>query len=210
MSRSDAAMESFPSRDLSFYRQIARLHMEGINQGFLPQLGLGFMTLLYEAIDRSPDAVLLVEQQGDRVLGFVSGAASMKPIYKQLLRKNIHLIAVLTPSLVRPARLKRIFEILRYSRSGHHQDVPALPTFELLSIVVSPEARGTGCADKLYKKLIQYCEARDIEAFKIIVGDALVPAHKFYQRMGAIAAARIEVHKGEGSVVYVHTITRRK
>ncbi len=210
MSRSDAAVKSFALRDLSFYRQVALLHMEGIDQGFLPQLGLGFMTLLYEAIDRSPDAVLLVEQQGDRVLGFISGAGSMKPIYKYLLRRFIHLIAALTPSIVMPARLKRIFEIVRYNCSGHRQSAEALPTFELLSIVVSPEARGTGCADKLYKSLIQYCEARDIEAFRIVVGDSLVSAHKFYQRMGAIAAARIEVHRGNGSVVYIHTIARRK
>lgn len=196
-------------RDLAYYRQVARLHMDGINQGFLPQLGLGFMTLLYEAIDNCPTSILLTETTNEQVIGFVSGAASMKPIYKQLLRKSLSLIVVLLPSLIKPRRLKRIYEILCYSRQAHDENTAQLPMFELLSIVVAPAARGTGCADRLYQSLVEYCECESIDGFKIIVGDGLAPAHRFYKRMGATSAGRIEIHAGEGSVIYVHKIAKK-
>ena len=203
-------IDARPSRDLAIYRQVACLHMDGINQGFLPQLGLGFMTLLYEAIDHCPSSVLLTEINKGQVVGFVSGTASMKPIYKQLLRKPAHLIVALMPSLVRPRRLKRIFEILRYSRQANNENTAEPPAFELLSIVVAPTARGTGCADRLYGGLIEYCERESIDGFKIVVGDALAPAQRFYQRIGAKPAGRVEVHAGEGSVIYVHKIALKQ
>lgn len=199
-------LASEPIHDWNFYRQVARLHMSGINQGFLPQLGLGFMTLLYESIDACPSSVLLTDCVDGNVVGFVSGTSSMKPIYRQLMYKPIHLFLSLLPSLVRPRRLKRIYEILRYSRESHSQHIEDIPDFELLSIVVAPAARGTGCADRLYQDLIMYCRSKDILNFKIVVGDALLPAHSFYKRMGALAAGRVEVHFGEGSVVYIHKI----
>ena len=34
----------------------------------------------------------------------------------------------------------------------------------------------------------------------------LAPVHKFYRRMGAIEKGRIEVHEGQGSVVYVYKV----
>ena len=194
------------ARNLTFYRQVARLHMDGINQGFLPQLGLGFMLLLYEALDHCEQSVLIGEHQGDKVIGFVSGAASMKPVYRQLMRRPFHLMIALAPSLVRPARLKRIYEIVRYSRASNRETQPDLPAFELLSIAVDPSIRGTGCADNLYRQLEDYCRQQGVERFKIVVGDALTPAHRFYQRMGAVAVGRIEVHEGEGSVVYVQEL----
>ncbi len=209
MADADPSTRSSMARESSLYRQVARLHMEGINQGFLPQLGLQFMTLLYEAIDRCPDSVLLVEVDGEKVLGFVAGAASMKPIYRQLLRSFFPLLLALLPSLFRPARLRRIFEIMRYGSHQAAPEKPTLPAFELLSIAVAREARGTGCADRLYTRLAEFCHSHGIMAFKIIVGDSLTPAHRFYQRMGARSACRMEVHAGHGSEVYVYQIPNR-
>ena len=68
------------------YNEVAELHATGINQGFLSSLGVDFLALLYEAIDSSDDAILLVEYGRGRVVGFVSGATSLRPIYKALLK----------------------------------------------------------------------------------------------------------------------------
>ncbi|WP_419177019.1 N-acetyltransferase family protein [Desulfosediminicola sp.] len=209
MSKKISNVPSYSSRDKAFYRQVALLHMKGINRGFLPQLGQGFMTLLYEAIDGCNASVLIVEIENNEVIGFVSGAASMKPLYRQLLCKPLLLLMTLLPSLIRPQRLKRIYEILRYSSSANIDEELTLPEFELLSIVVAPAARGTGCSGRLYQKMIEYCEQQQIETFKIIVGDALAPAHRFYQRMGAKPLGRIEVHAGKGSVIYEQVVPTR-
>lgn len=193
-----------------FYRQVARLHIEGISQGFLPQLGLEFMTILYDAIDHSSNSVLITESHDGEVIGFVAGASSMRPIYRQLLRKPIRLFIALLPSLIMPQRVRRIFEILRYNSQMRIAQVTEVPGFELLSIVVAPAARGTGAADRLYQRLVEHCEKKSLTGFKIVVGDALAPAHRFYQRNGAIPVGRIEVHLGEGSVIYVHRITSNR
>lgn len=62
-------------------------------------------------------------------------------------------------------------------------------------------------AETLYRKLVEDFQARGVDAFRIIEGDALVPAHRFYQRMGATVAGEVEVHEGEASKVYVHRLS---
>ena len=53
----------------SDYRAVASLHCDHINQGFLATLGVPFLTLLYEAIDRDSESVLLVEENGSQHCG---------------------------------------------------------------------------------------------------------------------------------------------
>lgn len=186
------------------HRQVAALHAAHIDQGFLATLGVPFLTLLYRAIDEGEDSVLLVEERGGQVVGFVSGGLGMGPIYKRMLRSPARLAWVLLPSLFRPGRVCRIIDILRY---GRRDPVRAgMPQAELLSIVVAPGARGGGVADMLYRRLVGHFAQRGVEAFRITVGDALAPAHRFYARMGATPAGRVEVHAGHGSTAYVHAI----
>lgn len=183
------------------YAQVAALHAANINQGFLATLGVPFLALMYRAIDEASDSVLLTEECDGRVVGFVSGGLGMGPIYRRMLRRPFALAWVLWPSLIRPARVKHIFEILRYGKRYAHS-VP-LPEAELLSIAVDPAVRGTGVAERLYQRLKEHFRERGVLAFRIAVGDALASAHRFYRRMGAKQVARTEVHAGQGSVVYV-------
>ena len=184
------------------YRQVAALHAVSIDQGFLATLGVPFLALMYRAIDEAADSVLLTEERAGRVVGFVSGGLGMGPIYRRMLRYPLMLAWTLLPSLWRPARIARILDILRYGRSLPDVDVQ-LPKAELLSIAVDPEARGSGVAERLYRRLEAHFSGQGIPAFRITVGDALAPAHRFYQKMGAQVAGRMEVHAGTGSVIYV-------
>ena len=186
------------------YRQVAVLHAANIDQGFLATLGVPFLALMYRALDEAEGSVLLTEEQGGRVVGFVSGAAGMGPIYRRMLHRPLRLGVSLLPSMVRPARLKRILEILRYS--GRADVSQPLPHAELLSVAVDRAVRGTGVAEKLYRRLQSHFAAHGINAFRITVGDSLAPAHRYYQKMGATPVGRIEVHAGEGSVVYVQRV----
>lgn len=186
------------------YHQVAALHAGNINQGFLATLGIPFLSLMYRAIDEADDSVLLTEEQEGHVVGFVSGGMGMGQIYRRMLRRPFVLAWTLWPSLLRPARLKRIVDILRYGKQPGGDVL--LPEAELLSIAVSPEVRGRGVAEQLYRRLEEGFRERGVPAFRITVGDALQPAHRFYLRMGAKPAARIEVHAGEGSVVYVQEL----
>lgn len=186
------------------YRQVARLHVRCLDQGFLATLGEGFLALMYEAIDGAEASTLLVEEEGGEVRGFITGGTGMGPIYRRMMRSPVRLGLSLAPVALRPRKVRRILEILRYSGAGGLPD--GLPDAELLSLAVAPEWRGKAVADRLYQRLVEDFRCRGVDAFRITVGEALAPAHRFYQRMGATTAADIEVHGGEPSRVYVHRL----
>ncbi|HQQ63008.1 MAG TPA: GNAT family N-acetyltransferase [Pseudomonadales bacterium] len=195
------------SRDKKYiYRRAGEIHAANINQGFLATLGSGFLALLYQAIDEAPDSTLIVAQENDDVVGFVAGGTGMGAIYRQLLRRPLALLVALLPALLNPARLWRIIEILRYS-GGDNDGLANMPCAELLSIAVDPQFRGKGHAEQLYLQLVEYFTGRGEKAFRIVVGEVLLPAHKFYRRMGAVPVAEMEVHKGASSTIYVHELS---
>ena len=191
--------------DLKILRQVGKLHAENLDQGFLSTLGANFLFLMYRAIDECESGVLLVETCELGVVGFVSGAENMSLIYRQMLRRWPQLIRSLFPSLLNPIRVWRIFEILWHSR--HEANPGGLPSFELLSIAVDPEYRGQGVSERLYRGLINHCKACKKPAFKIIVGEVLLPAHRFYGRMGAGVVGEVCVHGNQRSLIYVQPVT---
>ncbi|GHD05595.1 GNAT family N-acetyltransferase [Tianweitania populi] len=186
------------------HRQVAALHVQCLDQGFLSSLGPAILTQLYRAIDESDDSVLLVEKDGDKVIGFVCGSSGMRPVYRQMLRHPVGLAGAGVPLLFKPRKVLGILEILRHGRKKSAGS--ALPDHELLSIALLPEARGSGRAAALYARLADHFRSRQIGAFRIVVGDALAPAHRFYQKMGATVAAKVEIHAGKGSTIYVQDL----
>ena len=184
------------------YLEVARIHKDAISEGFLSTLGVNFLALLYESIDQAGGCVLIVERTEGRIVGFVSGASGLGGVYKRMFRSWRRLLVALFPALLSPRKLYRIGETVFFSKKFENIDVE-LPSYELLSIAVSKEFRGKGRAEQLFKSLVSYFHDSGVEKFKIVVGDALVPAHKFYCRMGACPVARAEVHKGCGSIIYV-------
>ena len=71
---------------------IASLHSRYIDGGILATLGLRFLTLLYEAIDRDTGSVMLVYRMEGEVAGFGAGTDSSSGIYRQLLPSPLKLI----------------------------------------------------------------------------------------------------------------------
>jgi GNAT superfamily N-acetyltransferase len=191
-------------REANIYDKIARLHIDNIEQGFLPLLGPNFLALLYRAIDESESGVLLFSEQDGELIGFVSGADSMRSIYRRLLNHFPQLIFSLAPSLIYPRRFLKIIEILLYSVQRDHKAV--LPKHELLSIVVCPEYRGKRVAQGLYMKLANYFRKNGANSFAIIVGDELKIAQRFYTAQGAKAVSKISVHKNVSSIVFLQDL----
>jgi len=193
-----------PGRDtrVSIHRQVARLHIEMIGKGFLSSLGEAFLTEVYRAIDEDPSSVLFVEERAGRVIGFVAGTTGARSMYRRLLRRLPSVLWSLRGSLISPRRLAGMLKIARYVRHGG-PSLPALPAAELLSIAVEPACRGTGVAEGLFRRLETHFGARGVEAFKIIAGEQLEPAHRFYRRVGARLEARFALHAGAESLVFV-------
>jgi ribosomal protein S18 acetylase RimI-like enzyme len=185
------------------YLAVARLHKDCINQGYLSKLGLPFLTLLYESIDADSSSVLILSLDQNEVIGFVSGTRSMRGIYSQLLRRWPRLLSALAPLLLKPYELFRVIETVLFSAK---RDETQLCDGELLSIAVNPKSRGRGVAQCLYDELIQRFKFLNVKSFKIVVGENLSPAHKFYTQMGAMPWYTTQVHKGARSIVYAHRI----
>lgn len=185
-------------------RQVAELHASCIDQGFLSSLGPRFLTVLYRAIDRSDAAVLFVETYGTGVIGFVSGGRGMGPIYRQMLRDWPALIRALVPVIVQPRKILGILEILR--RGGGRGRDTDLPDWELFSITVAPSARGSGTAERLYHTLCANFRDQGVAAFRIVVGDSLEPAKRFYARVGATAIDTVRMHGDAPSTIYVQDL----
>lgn len=184
----------------TIYRRVADLHAAAIDQGFLSELGPRFLTLLYEAIDRSPSSILIVDVEDSELRGFVSGGTGLGPIYRHLLKRFPALVWALWPVVFSPRKLMRIAELLMHTR---RQAPDGLPAAELYSIAVFPGCRGQGVAERLYRALRAAFAERGIAEFMITVGDALAPAQAFYRKMGAEPAARVQVHGDAGSVLFV-------
>lgn len=183
------------------YQKVAQLHCEQINQGFLATLGPSFLSLLYEAIDKDKSSVLIAKEDDGKVIGFVSGAVSLHPIYKRLLYRPFSLFIILTSCFFSISKLSKIFEILFIGKNN--PILKGLPQHELLTIVVDPEHQGQGHAEDLFASLCNHFNAANVKNFKIIVGLDLARAHAFYLKMGCTVAGEMQVHKGKHSLVYV-------
>lgn len=185
----------------SDYRTVASLHCDHINQGFLATLGVPFLSLLYEAIDKDSESVLLVERVELKIVGFVTGTRGLGRIYKQLLLKPLRLIYSLKACVLSPSKMYKILEVLLISKGTNIS--ADLPKQELLSIVVNPAYQGGGHAENLFKALCSHFGAEGASSFRIVVGSNLDRAHAFYTKMGSIPVEEIQVNKGANSVVYV-------
>jgi len=185
--------------DRATYQAVAALHIQMLDKSFLATMGPLFLTELYRAMDLAQDCTLIVERDGNQLLGFVTGGRSMGPIYRAMLPRVFIWGWALGARLLSPRGLKHVSDILRYTpETGEHQT-----RAELFSIAVSKEAQGKGVAQLLYSRLITYFQNQDIDSFHIMVGSALAPAHKFYKKMGAIPVCELEVHKGERSTLFI-------
>lgn len=189
----------------SDYIAVAELHCCNINQGFLATLGVPFLTLLYEAIDKDSESVLLVERVDHRIVGFVTGTHGLRRIYKQLLLKPFRLIYSLKSCILSPSKMYKILEVFLISKGSNIS--ADLPKQELLSIVVNPAYQGGSHAENLFKALCSHFRAEGASSFRIIVGSNLDRAHAFYTKMGSIPVEEIQVHKGADSVVYVKKLS---
>lgn len=58
-------------------------------------------------------------------------------------------------------------------------------TVWLEDFVVSPEARGTGVADKLWDAMIDWCKQKQAKALNFTSRSSRVAAHRFYEKHGA-------------------------
>ena len=180
-------------------RAVAALHQAGIQTGFLSSLGPLFLRQLYAAIGSCSAGFGYVRKEPDgKVLGFVACAESTGRLYKQaFLRRGLMMALPLIRFVFRPAVLKRIWETLRYPT----ETAGDLPNAEVLSIVVSEDARGKGVGKALMEAAMDEFANRRIKQIRVAVWDGNESANKFYQHCG-FSLATTRKHHGLDMNIY--------
>jgi len=182
--------------------QIAKIHKQEINQGFLSQLGIKFLTKLYEAMILSKNSFVVVAKKNDKIIGFISGCTNIKEFYKDFLKKyTFWAIIILLPKFLNIKTIKKIVETLKYSKKEED-----LPKTELLVIAVEKKLHGQKIAIKMFKFFISELKDRRIKKFRVVVGENLSRAIGFYEKVGFKFHSNIVIHKNNLSRIYIYNI----
>jgi glycosyltransferase involved in cell wall biosynthesis/ribosomal protein S18 acetylase RimI-like enzyme len=184
---------------------MARLHADGMPDAFLPTLGQPFLARLYRAIAADPNAVALVAEGVDGVVGFAAGVTSVRAFYRRFARGHGPAAAlVAAPHLVRPRVVRQVLETARYPAQGDAGN-GRLPDAELLSIAVDPAWRAGGTGRALADGVLAGLAARGVGELKVVVGAANPGANRFYAKVGFREAGHLTVHQGTPSKVWIRS-----
>jgi glycosyltransferase involved in cell wall biosynthesis/ribosomal protein S18 acetylase RimI-like enzyme len=182
---------------------MARLHAAGMPDAFLPTLGHGFLTRLYRALATDPQAVALVAEDVDGVVGFAAGVVSVGGFYRRFARRHgVAAALAAAPRLARPGVARRLLETVRYPAQAGGSREP-LPDAELLSIAVAPGRRSGGTGRLLAEGLLHGLAERGAEEIKVVVAAANGGANRFYAKVGFRHAGEHSVHQGTPSNVWI-------
>ena len=185
---------------------LAKLHTATLTSSFLAGLGLAFLNKLYTFLIQT-EKVWVYEEDGD-IKGFVSFSGNSAGMMKRFLFNCPGCILSLAfRTIVQPANLKRFIETFRAPfKSTASNDTIGLPLGELLSISVSPNCQASGIGSQLVKALEMHLHQNRILSYKVVAGEELVGANKFYLKNGFVLATQIKIHGDKLSNVYVKEV----
>lgn len=183
----------------------AILHCQTINQGFLTKLGQVFLESLYSFLIEKE--LVLGYKENHSIMGFASCAITSKGIMKRFVLSSPRGIFKLTVILLKnPALIKQLLETFRAPGLSESESGEEIPETELLSISVSPQAQKGGIGTQLLIALEHELKQRNIRKYKVIAGEKLEGANKFYLKNGFVLAKQISIHGKDISNVYVKEI----
>lgn len=178
---------------------MARLHCAALPTAFLPSLGEGFVRQLYLSLIALPSGVAAVAEDDQGVVGFAAGVPSVAGFYRSfLLRRGVLAALAAAPRLVRPKVLRRAWETARYPG-----EIGDLPDAELLAIAVDGRYRSSGIGRRLAAAVLDRLREGGAERVKVVAAADNVGAKRFYESLGFVHQATIEVHRGTPSNVWV-------
>lgn len=190
--------------DKKYASQVASLHYQTITQGFLTKLGERFLEILYHFLIQHEQ--IFVYKEDKQILGFISCALSSTSIMRRFVFSSPKgILRILLVLLKNPKLLKQLWETFQapsLSKSSSEVNLD-IPETELLSICVSQKAQQGGIGSKLLHALEIELKRSGINCYKVIAGEKLEGANRFYQKNGFVLVKRISIHGEDISNVYI-------
>jgi len=138
--------------------ECVRIHLACFPQSFLSSLGSGFLKTYYEGVARSDQAISIVCESNDQLIGFVVGFTDPRKCYLYLLRTRslrfcLTSLAAVAPNPIIVPRLLRALTYPSSTPSGNERVL-------LSSIAVLPLFRRQGVGTSLVKGFLMEAAAR--------------------------------------------------
>lgn len=185
---------------------IALLHHKTLTNSFLAGLGLNFLSNLYAFLIKKEN--VWVYEENNEVKGFVTFSKNSASMMKRfLINCPGCIVSLALKTILHPANLKRFWETFhapfKSKKSKNVKDSICLPSDELLSISVNPNCQASGIGSQLLNTLENYLRLNNISQYKVVAGENLISANKFYLKNGFTQVMQIRIHGNELSNVYV-------
>jgi len=191
-----------------YFIECARIHSKEIPYGFLPTLGVDFLSSLYEVFSKSKYSFLLLAIEDSRVVGFIAVSLHTKLFFKQYLwtqsYKNLHKIPI---SIFGQVFIKKIVEVLKYPFESKISDGGFISNSEIFNFCVADGMQGRGVGQLIFSNAVAQLKDMGVEKLKIVTGHSQMGAQKFYYKCGATLSHKIIVHQGEESLVFNFNLT---
>lgn len=179
---------------------VAGIHKTEISSGFLSSLSIAFLSRFYLALVQSPVSFCVVAKENGKVIGFVAGTTNLNTFHKYFLAHYFfQSCIILLPKIF--SSFKKVLETLLYSKKKE-----SLPKAELLTIAITKQFQGQGLGRLMLAPFIAEMKKRKIAIFKVVVGEELKPAIKFYEKNNFKFVKSVSIHGKALSRAYVYEV----
>jgi len=199
--------KAVPSLPASLWRDVAALHRQEIDGGFISSLNPKFLESIYRSIARSNQAFLLAATDAEtgKLLGFICGSSNTKSTLMQVfLQSGAGLFFSLLPNAFSFRTIGKMLETARYANTGASA---ALPRAEILNFCVDGRMQGRGIGRLLFTALCTEFRRRGVATIKIVTGESQTGAQRFYEAVNARRAGNLQIHENSKSVVFLYDIS---
>ena len=190
-----------------YFLECAKIHSKEIPSGFLPTLGLSFLSSLYEFFSKSKYSLLLLAVEDSKVVGFIVISLHTKLFFKQYLwtqsYKNFYKIPF---SIFGKMFIVKTIEVLKYPFKSKKTKADFVSNSEIFNFCVDSSVQGRGVGQLLFSKAVDELKSSKVKVLKIVTGQKQISAQKFYYKSGATFSHKVMVHKGEESMVFKYEI----
>jgi glycosyltransferase involved in cell wall biosynthesis/ribosomal protein S18 acetylase RimI-like enzyme len=178
---------------------MAAMHAAVMTKAFLPSLGEPFLRQLFRGLVDDPSTPTLVADRGGEVIGYTSGAVSMRGFRRRfVIRRGIPAAIAAAPRLLQPGVVRRAYELFTYP-----EQTEGLPDAEHTLIGVKPKtAPGLGMA--LTVEALAALEDLGVDEIKCYVAADNLTMRRVVRRAGFEQQGEMTLHDGIPSYVCVY------